>query len=179
MRVRASGLAMLAPGVLGVNRGITGFWGGGFHHPPPAHGRSAVAFWRRPDLQCQVETWGDRGNRGVRSSMGTSRRRRTSSAKSSREARRTARGVQPKGAPAGERREVHQALAGQSDATTAALSAPRSDFPVVAVGASAGGLEAFKRFMGAMPADGGVPFPLISHPDPNHSNPLVELPPKK
>src|SRR5439155_200532 len=52
--------------------------------------------------------------------MGTSRRRRTSSAKSSREARRTARGVQPKGARTGKRREVHQAVAGPSDATPVA-----------------------------------------------------------
>jgi len=107
--------------------------------------------------------------------MGTSRRRRTSSAKSSREARRTARGVQPKGVPTGKRREVHQAVAGPSDATTAALSAPRPDFPVVAIGASAGGLEAFKRFMGAMPADGGIAFALIPHLDPNHASLMVEL----
>src|SRR2546429_2175147 len=107
--------------------------------------------------------------------MGTSRRRRTSSAKSSRQARRTARGVQPKGAPAGKRREVHPAVAGQSDATAAAPSAPRPDFPVVAIGASAGGLEAFKRFMGAMPADGGIAFALIPHLDPNHASLMVEL----
>ena len=107
--------------------------------------------------------------------MGTSRRRRTSSAKSSREARRTARGVQPKGVPTGKRREVHQAVAGPSDATAVAMSAPRPDFPVVAIGASAGGLEAFKRFMGAMPADGGIAFALIPHLDPNHASLMVEL----
>src|SRR5437660_330942 len=107
--------------------------------------------------------------------MGTSRRRRTSSAKSSRQARRTARGVQPKGAPAGNRREVHPAVVGQSDATAAAPSAPPPDFPVVAIGASAGGLEAFKRFMGAMPADGGIAFALIPHLDPNHASLMVEL----
>src|SRR5437879_473784 len=107
--------------------------------------------------------------------MGTSRRRRTSSAKSSREARRTARGAQPKGAPAGNRREVHPAVVGQSDATAAAPSAPPPDFPVVAIGASAGGLEAFKRFMGAMPSDGGIAFALIPHLDPNHASPVVEL----
>src|SRR5438046_9753855 len=107
--------------------------------------------------------------------MGTSRRRRTSSAKSSREARRTARGVQPKGARTGKRREVHQAVAGPGDATTAALSAPRPDFPVVAIGASAGGLEAFKRFMGAMPADGGSAFALIPTLDPNHASLTIAL----
>src|SRR5436305_1589616 len=39
----------------------------------------------------------------------------------------------------------------------------------------ASGLEAFKRFMGAMPADGGIAFALIPHLDPNHASLMVEL----
>src|SRR2546430_10047704 len=97
------------------------------------------------------------------------RRRRIPSVKPSGGARRPAGGGKPKGAPAGNRREVHPAVVGQSDATAAAPSAPPPDIPVVAIGASAGGLEAFKRFMGAMPADGGIAFALIPHLDPNHA----------
>src|SRR5207302_1913652 len=90
-------------------------------------------------------------------------------------ARRPGGGAQPKGAAAGNRREVHPAVVGQSDATAAGPSAPPPDFPVVAIGASAGGLEAFKRFMGAIPPDGGIAFALIPHLDPNHASLMVEL----
>src|SRR2546429_9824667 len=107
--------------------------------------------------------------------MGTSRRRRTSSAKSSRQARRTARGVQPKGAPAGKRREVHPAVAGQSDATAAAPSAPRPDFPLVALRAPAGGVGGVKRFIGAVAPHRGVALSPISQLHPHHTNLLVEL----
>src|SRR5688572_23787061 len=36
-------------------------------------------------------------------------------------------------------------------------------FPVVAVGASAGGIEAFQRFLAALPPDTGLSFVLILH----------------
>lgn len=47
--------------------------------------------------------------------------------------------------------------------------------PVAGMGASAGGLDAFKRFFGAMPADSGVAFVLIPHLDPKHESLMVEL----
>ena len=47
--------------------------------------------------------------------------------------------------------------------------------PVAGICASAGGLDAFKRFFGAMPADSGVAFVLIPHLDPNHESLMVEL----
>lgn len=49
------------------------------------------------------------------------------------------------------------------------------DFPVVALGASAGGLDAFKKFFDAMPADSGMAFVLIQHLDPNHESMMVDL----
>ena len=49
------------------------------------------------------------------------------------------------------------------------------DFPIVALGASAGGLEAFKKFFDAMPAKCGMAFVLIQHLDPKHQSLMVEL----
>ena len=43
------------------------------------------------------------------------------------------------------------------------------------IGASAGGLEAFKRFFKSMPADSGMTFVLIPHLDPKHDSLMVEL----
>jgi len=43
-------------------------------------------------------------------------------------------------------------------------------FPIVGVGASAGGLEAFTQLLKALPADTGMAFVLIQHLDPAHSS---------
>ncbi|MDP2021195.1 MAG: chemotaxis protein CheB, partial [Hydrogenophaga sp.] len=50
-----------------------------------------------------------------------------------------------------------------------------SPFPVVAIGASAGGLEAFEQFFRAMPADSGMGFVLVQHLDPTHTSILSEI----
>jgi two-component system, chemotaxis family, CheB/CheR fusion protein len=52
-------------------------------------------------------------------------------------------------------------------------------FPIVAIGASAGGLQAFEAFFAAMPADSGMAFVLVSHLDPTHISILPELIQKK
>ncbi|NIJ47944.1 two-component system CheB/CheR fusion protein [Rhizomicrobium electricum] len=49
------------------------------------------------------------------------------------------------------------------------------DFPVVAIGASAGGLDAFRKFLGALPAGSGMAFILVQHLDPNHESMMVDL----
>jgi two-component system CheB/CheR fusion protein len=46
---------------------------------------------------------------------------------------------------------------------------------IVGIGASAGGLEAFKAFFGQMPADSGMAFVLVQHLSPDHKSMLVEL----
>jgi two-component system, chemotaxis family, CheB/CheR fusion protein len=46
---------------------------------------------------------------------------------------------------------------------------------IVGIGASAGGLEAFKSFFAHMPADTGMAFVLVQHLDPHHGSMLVEL----
>src|SRR5579885_118241 len=48
-------------------------------------------------------------------------------------------------------------------------------FPVVGVGASAGGLEAFGQLLGAVPDDTGMAFVLVQHLDPKHESKLGEL----
>jgi hypothetical protein len=47
--------------------------------------------------------------------------------------------------------------------------------PVVGVGASAGGLEAFHTLLAAAPADAGFAYVLVQHLDPNHESMLGEL----
>ncbi|MCY2926881.1 MAG: ATP-binding protein [Planctomycetota bacterium] len=48
-------------------------------------------------------------------------------------------------------------------------------FPVVGMGASAGGLEVFEQFFRFMPADSGMAFVLVSHLDPGHASMLTEI----
>ncbi|MGD9201161.1 MAG: chemotaxis protein CheB, partial [Chitinispirillia bacterium] len=48
-------------------------------------------------------------------------------------------------------------------------------FPIVGVGASAGGLESFKRLLIAMPENPGIAFILIQHLDPAHQSYMDEL----
>lgn len=48
-------------------------------------------------------------------------------------------------------------------------------FPIVGLGASAGGLDAFRRLFDAMPADTGMAFILIQHLDPTHESMMVDL----
>src|SRR5436190_6564734 len=60
-------------------------------------------------------------------------------------------------------------------AKKAGRSKPVRDFPVVGVGASAGGLEAFTRLLQHLPADTGMAFVLIQHLDPKHESMLPQL----
>ena len=50
-----------------------------------------------------------------------------------------------------------------------------ASFPVVAIGASAGGLDAYKEFFHALPSDTGMAFVLIQHLDPSHESMLTEI----
>ncbi len=52
---------------------------------------------------------------------------------------------------------------------------PGRSFPVVGIGASAGGLEAFEKFFTNTPPDTGMAFVLVQHLDPNHDSMLVDL----
>jgi two-component system CheB/CheR fusion protein len=48
-------------------------------------------------------------------------------------------------------------------------------FPIVGVGASAGGLDAFKKFFSTLPAESGMAFVLIQHLDPTRESLTAEL----
>src|SRR5664279_2020542 len=54
---------------------------------------------------------------------------------------------------------------------------PASSFPIVGIGASAGGLAAIEAFFSGMPGDPdpGMAFVLVQHLDPDHKSMLTEL----
>jgi two-component system CheB/CheR fusion protein len=80
--------------------------------------------------------------------------------------------------PAGVPEPATHATGTQSPAETAALPAPPAGgFPIVGIGASAGGLAAFEAFFSGMPADAdlGMAFVLVQHLAPDHESLLTEL----
>jgi two-component system, chemotaxis family, CheB/CheR fusion protein len=48
-------------------------------------------------------------------------------------------------------------------------------FPIVAIGSSAGGFEALRKFFSAMPPDPGMAFVLVQHLDPTHESTMADL----
>src|SRR5215472_3324080 len=48
-------------------------------------------------------------------------------------------------------------------------------FPIVGVGASAGGLEAMTQLIKALPGETGMAFVLVQHLDPTHESALTSL----
>jgi two-component system CheB/CheR fusion protein len=60
--------------------------------------------------------------------------------------------------------------------TTRSAPAPALvSFPIVGVGASAGGLDAFRQLLAALPIDTGMAFVLVQHLDASHESLLAEL----
>ena len=53
--------------------------------------------------------------------------------------------------------------------------APKEAFPIVGIGASAGGLQALEFFFSALPAQNGLAFVVIMHTDPEHTSLLPEI----
>ena len=56
-----------------------------------------------------------------------------------------------------------------------AKSLENDDFPIVGIGASAGGLETLEQFFAKMPQNTGMAFIIIQHLDPNHIGMMPEL----
>lgn len=48
-------------------------------------------------------------------------------------------------------------------------------FPIVGIGASAGGLEAFEKFFTHIASDTGIAFVIVKHLDPNYDSMLVDI----
>jgi len=63
----------------------------------------------------------------------------------------------------------------EADEASVEKSAPGKPFPIVGIGASAGGFEAFSELLKALPADTGMAFVLVQHLDPKHKSQLTEL----
>ena len=53
--------------------------------------------------------------------------------------------------------------------------ASRNTFPIVGIGASAGGLEAMTQLLKHLPARTGMAFVLVQHLDPTHESALTSL----
>ncbi len=71
-----------------------------------------------------------------------------------------------------------EAAAEESPAVTTSvdISPPRGQpFPIVGIGASAGGLEAVTQLLHALPGDTGMAFVLVQHLDPHHESQLINL----
>ncbi|MEO7383473.1 MAG: chemotaxis protein CheB [Novosphingobium sp.] len=65
---------------------------------------------------------------------------------------------------------------GDSADEPAPLAEPATDQGIiVGIGASAGGLEAYRSFFSCMPADSGMAFVLVQHLAPDHKSMLAEL----
>ncbi len=65
--------------------------------------------------------------------------------------------------PTGERGSAKSTRKTRKTATRVARAV---SFPIVGIGASAGGLEAFQQFFTSMPPDTGMAFVLVQHLDP-------------
>ena len=71
-----------------------------------------------------------------------------------------------------------QAAGAKSTAAAAGMvrdKGPRSSGLVIGIGASAGGLNAFRAFFENMPADSGMVFVLVQHLSPDHKSMLTDL----
>jgi len=63
----------------------------------------------------------------------------------------------------------------KTKAVNTSATRDENQFPIVGIGASAGGLEALEQFFSNMPADSGMAFVVIQHLDPTHVGIMPEL----
>ena len=74
------------------------------------------------------------------------------------------------------KKKLTQTAGSQPQVTDAEEQQSQSpDFPIIAIGASAGGLEALEQFLTAAPTDADIAYVIIQHLDPNHKGMLPEL----
>src|SRR5262245_39902950 len=72
-------------------------------------------------------------------------------------------------------RKAKRAARIETDANLPTPESQNKPFPVVGIGASAGGLEAFRQLLEHLPTDTGMAFVLVQHLDPAHESILTEL----
>ena len=68
-----------------------------------------------------------------------------------------------------------QSTVTQLNPVTRSDNTTEKHLPIVSIGASAGGLEAFEAFFRSCPAETGMAFVLIPHLDPSHQSLLTEI----
>lgn len=73
------------------------------------------------------------------------------------------------------RRRKKTAAAARPEAARPVAAAAARPFPVVGIGASAGGLEALELFLSNVPLDTGMAFVVIQHLDPTREGIMPEL----
>lgn len=81
----------------------------------------------------------------------------------------------PTGQLRASRRKPSAAAAGTRAPSRPPAQVETSIGPIIGIGASAGGLEAFRTFFAAVPPDTGMAFVLVQHLDPHHESMLVDL----
>jgi two-component system CheB/CheR fusion protein len=62
-----------------------------------------------------------------------------------------------------------------AETSTEKSQTPDEDFPIVGIGASAGGLEALEKFFNNMPHDSGMAFVIVMHFDPTSKSLMSEI----
>ncbi len=62
-----------------------------------------------------------------------------------------------------------------AESSTEKSQTPDEDFPIVGMGASAGGLEALEKFFNNMPHDSGIVFVIVMHFDPASRSFMAEI----
>ena len=77
--------------------------------------------------------------------------------------------------PSPPRRRKKPARSALRAAVTAPVTSVTKAFPIVGIGASAGGLEALEQFLGHVPAASGMAFVIVQHLDPTHKGIMPEL----
>ena len=68
-----------------------------------------------------------------------------------------------------------QEIAGEAVESQKEAENTPTGFPIVGIGASAGGLEALELFLKNVPEDSGMAFVIVQHLDPTHKGIMVEL----
>src|SRR4051812_10200279 len=74
------------------------------------------------------------------------------------------------GSVTGDDRDHHAEVDGEAESRNYG-----KPFPIVGIGASAGGFEALNQFLAALPRDTGMAFVIVQHLDPSHESQLTEL----
>jgi two-component system CheB/CheR fusion protein len=77
--------------------------------------------------------------------------------------------------PPAEERKARPPAVPATPAAGAGEQPPAAPFPIVGVGASAGGLEALTQLLQALPVDTGMAFVVVQHLSPTHASMLPEI----